>query len=858
MKKQKILIIEDETISVLNIRNMLENKGYIVCDNGVSAEDAIHLTKKHNPDLILMDIILDGGKDGIFAVAEIKKKHDIPIVYCTANTNEQTLKRAKETEPHGYIIKPISREELLSAVEIALYRHDMERKLKESQKKLSSLLRNIPGMVYMAYPDWSIEIINNSITICGYSAKELNELENNWLDIIHVDDRDYVLKEVSMLTGEEKEIIQVYRITAKDGSTRWVEDRKTSLFSDTGEFMWIDGIVFDITERKNSEIILKESELKFKDLAEKSLAGIYIIQDDLLKYVNPRHAEIFGYTAEEMIGIINPLDRVYHEDRQFVEKNIIKREKGNEKSRNFTFRGVTKKKDIIHVEIFGSRTLYEGKPAVIGTLLDITEHKKIEEALYKSESRFRDISTSMADWIWEVDKNGIFTFVSGKVKEILGYEPHELIGQTPFDIMTHDEAVRNRKIFAGIAAAKKPIHDLENWNVTKDGKVVCLLTNGVPILDENGELAGYRGVDRDITDSKKAVETLQESVEMYRTITENATDIIWEMELDGNITFISPSSSRILGFKSETDVLTNMKDILTPDSYKTAVETIKNELRRVKKNRQKNRDVGEKISKPIILELEYVRKDGSTFPGEITTSFIRDIKGNPVKIAGIIRDISERKKSDEQIKASLKEKEILLKEIHHRVKNNMNIIISIIELEKMNISTSNAGQILDDIKTRIMTISLIHEKLYKSKDIKYIEIAESIKSLTEDIFNIYNPDPGRITLNLDAERTLLTIDRAIPLGLLLNELLTNIFKYAFPEDHAGPCKISISLNNNDNSTITLTIKDNGIGLSEGFDIKKADSLGLTLVDALTIQLKGKLKITGKRGTKVTVTFPGEK
>ena len=244
------------------------------------------------------------------------------------------------------------------------------------------------------------------------------------------------------------------------------------------------------------------------------------------------------------------------------------------------------------------------------------------------------------------------------------------------------------------------------------------------------------------------------------------------MELDGNITFISPSSSRILGFKSEPDLIINMKELLTPDSYQTALETIGKELKRTKKNR----DAGEKTSKPIVLELEYVRKDGSTFPGEITTTFIKNAKGDPVKIAGIIRDISERKKSEEQIKESLNEKEILLKEIHHRVKNNMNIITSIIELEKNNINTSNTGQILEDIKTRIMTISLIHEKLYKSKDIKHIDFAENIRSLSKDILNIYNPYPGGVTLNIDAEQTLLTIDKAIPLGLILNELLTNIFK----------------------------------------------------------------------------------
>ena len=131
MKKQKILIIEDEKITALYIQNLLEAKGYEVCGIGISADEALNLTEKHNPDLILMDIILDGENDGIDAVVGIKKNHDIPFVYCTANTNEQTLQRAIKTGPYGYIAKPVSLEELFLTVELALYKHHMERKLRE-------------------------------------------------------------------------------------------------------------------------------------------------------------------------------------------------------------------------------------------------------------------------------------------------------------------------------------------------------------------------------------------------------------------------------------------------------------------------------------------------------------------------------------------------------------------------------------------------------------------------------------------------------------------------------------------------------------------------------------------------------
>lgn len=133
----------------------------------------------------------------------------------------------------------------------------------------------------------------------------------------------------------------------------------------------------------------------------------------------------------------------------------------------------------------------------------LEDKKKLEKQLRESEKRFKDILYSTVDWVWEVDKNGVYTFVSGKVKKILGYEPEELIGKTPLNLMPPDEAKRVGEIFGKIASGKKPIVNLENWNLSKDGRRVLLLTNGVPMLDEGGELVGYRGVDKDITQENR-------------------------------------------------------------------------------------------------------------------------------------------------------------------------------------------------------------------------------------------------------------------------------------------------------------------------------------------------------------------
>jgi len=155
-------------------------------------------------------------------------------------------------------------------------RKQSEEASRESEIKHKTLVNNIPGMVYRAYPDWSAEIISGSEAICDYTEKELNSKEENWLSIIHHDDKERVLKAGSELTQAQKDLVQIYRIKTKDGDIRWVEDRKTSIFSEKGKFIGIDGIVFNITDRKRTEEALRESEERFRLLSEASFEGIAV------------------------------------------------------------------------------------------------------------------------------------------------------------------------------------------------------------------------------------------------------------------------------------------------------------------------------------------------------------------------------------------------------------------------------------------------------------------------------------------------------------------------------------------------------------------------------------------------------
>jgi two-component sensor histidine kinase len=212
----------------------------------------------------------------------------------------------------------------------------------------------------------------------------------------------------------------------------------------------------------------------------------------------------------------------------------------------------------------------------------------------------------------------------------------------------------------------------------------------------------------------------------------------------------------------------------------------------------------------------------------------------------------ERKKAEEQIKASLKEKEVLLKELHHRVKNNLQVILSLLNLQSGSIRDRHDLEIFKEMKDRIKTMALIHEKLYHSENLDRVNFSEYIRHLISHLFRSYAVSPTRISLKIDVDDIFLNIDRAIPCSLLINELVSNSIKHAFPNGRSGEIRIIM---HSKNSKYVLTVGDNGIGLKEDFDFRNTESLGLQLVCTLTQQLSGSIKYAESNGTTFKITFP---
>lgn len=350
--------------------------------------------------------------------------------------------------------------------------------------------------------------------------------------------------------------------------------------------------------------------------------------------VNSEFQRMFGYTKEEIVGqhidqLVAPSDA--QDQALFITQRTIRGEK-------LRLETVRRRKDgqLINVSILASPIIVDGKlEAVYGIYRDISEQKKMIDVLKHSEKRFQDIALSSADWIWELDGEGKYTFASGRVKQLLGYEPEEIIGKTPFDLMLPDEAERIRETFSQMFREKKPIVDLENWNLTKEGKKVLLLTNGVPILDDNGEILGYRGVDKDITDRKWAEVQLKENEEKYRMIFESFHDVYYRTDNEGIITEISPSVLNQAGFSPE--------------------EVIGHPVTNFYENPQDRDALMEKLKEKGFAndyELTLMAKDGRKIHTSVNARIIFDKNHQPIGVEGVLRDITERKLAEESLKKS--------------------------------------------------------------------------------------------------------------------------------------------------------------------------------------------------------------
>ncbi|MCD1295852.1 hypothetical protein CUJ83_12685 [Methanocella sp. CWC-04] len=367
-----------------------------------------------------------------------------------------------------------------------------------------------------------------------------------------------------------------------------------------------------------------------------------------------------------------------------------------------------------------------------------------------------------------------------------------------------------------------------------NGKDIYLYIKIFPANNSEGRISGYILIADDVSDIKRWEDEKKESEEKYRRIIDTSEEGICVIDENLNTLFVNQKLSEITGY-TDTELIEGNPLDLVDGQYMDILLT--------------NRDLNKKGIKKQ-FDLKCVKKDGSIFWVIVSSSPILDDNSAYKGSLYMITDITERKKAEDEIKRALDEKDILLKEVHHRVKNNLQIISSLLNLQSAQIKDKHDLQLFKDSQNRIRSMALIHEKLYGNDTFSTLNFQDYVRSLTTFLFNSYSNNKN-LRLNFNINEINLNIDTAIPCGLIINELVSNSLKYAFPDNREGEIRIDAYI---ENDMFNLCVSDNGIGLPVDFDPNGSETLGIQLVNALATQLNGKMEINGNNGTDFRLVF----
>jgi len=507
--------------------------------------------------------------------------------------------------------------------------------VKESEERYRALFDSSFELIYVHdFKGNFIDANPAALKLLGYSKEELRSLNfSSLLDKSQLWKAIKTLREIKEY-DRQKEPME-YRLKTKNGALVDIETTAKILYRN-GKPYAVQGIAHDITKRKKVKQSIKESEEKFRTIFDSATDGILIADMENKKFFTGNNAicTMLGYSIEEIknLGVMEIHPK---EDLPFVVEQFEKQARREIVSaENIPL----KRKDgsVFYADINSSPITLSGKTYLMGFFRDITKRKNAEDALRESQERFRSLVETTSAWIWEVDKNGVYTYVSPKVKDLLGYTPEEVIGKTPFDFMPAEEVKHVGEKFHAILAAKAPITALENINLHKDGRRVVLETSGVPILDTHGNLLGYRGIDHDITERKKMEQQLHESTAMYKTLVNASPEAISVFDMEGHFIYVSLQTLKLHGFEKKEELLGHSAfELIAPEEHASARDS----LQQVTKN-------------PILHDIQYtaLRKDGTRFPLEGSAVVIKDQYGHPKSFITITRDITERKEIQDEIR----------------------------------------------------------------------------------------------------------------------------------------------------------------------------------------------------------------
>ncbi len=577
MEGASILIVEDEAISALYLKNLLTRLKYQVLDIVASGENAVTRAGDLKPDLVLMDIRLAGEMDGIQAADIIHSNHDIPVVFLTAHLDEDSMRRAMSTDPAGYVPKPTSERELRGTIEMALKNDLLKKQLRASEARFRRIFNTASvsiseidfSQVKKALDDLRQSGISDLQTYLETNSKYLRELlslveildVNDWnLQLFNAPDRKKFSSALRKFIRAEGLIIFQKLVLAiwkgesyyeGEGVIRTLTGEKKYV---TMNVAFLTGgidlsrvlmIVTDITEGKLAEAALRESEEKYRRMVNTAQEGIWILDANYkTSFVNNRILEMFGYKTEEMIGH-EVEDFLFPEQHAFYKDRLNVRENGITERYEMRFRS---KAGLEQWVIISAAPMLDERQKYIGSfamLTDITERKRAEQALSESEERYRQIVETTQEGVWILDKHFKMAFVNNRIINMFGYSYEELMEKSTEDLIFPEDLADHKAQLA--EHAKGNVGQYERRFRRKDGSPIWMNVSATPIINQNGEFQGSVSMFTDISVRKQAEKVLEHQ-QMIAQMMDSLSQELLKLNLDFRVTL--QNAAKIVSEKS--------------------------------------------------------------------------------------------------------------------------------------------------------------------------------------------------------------------------------------------------------------------------------------------------------------------
>ncbi|MFA5294446.1 MAG: PAS domain S-box protein [Methanoregulaceae archaeon] len=891
---KSILIVEDELIVAKVLQKTLHSLGYRPVRIAAIGSQAIEMIQEAVPDLILMDINLGKGEpNGIDAAKRILSCFSIPIIYLTGNDDPAMVEQTTETQTYGYLRKSINTRDLQIAIEIAFVRHEKDLQLK------SAYLENEQ---YLARITAEMESLNRAL---AESDRRYRGIFEGTPDGIIVHDADGIILEANAEMAKRLEVPQnaltgrslaefvlpdnesarcTQTLTLQNGQSQVFE---TTSISESGKMTpaevhehaipWKDGqaiisISRDITMRKQAE-----EELNLKNFAlESSIDGIAFADlSGNLTYVNPEFLSIWGYESpQELLGRsvlsfwMTPADM-----QQIINTIRVKGTWFGERS--------AQRKDGTSLQVQSSVNMIRdasGTPVgIMGSFMDVTAYKQAEEALRETNAYLHNLLDHTNAPIITWDREFRTTGFNHAFERLTGRMADQVLGRD-VDILFPKDTREQTMAYLHQAMAGERWETVEIPVLGRDGDIRIVLWNSATLYAADGtSVIAAIAQGQDITDRVAALEALSKSEERYRNIVEDQTEFICRFSPDGTLTFINAAYSRYFGLDPEDCIGKKHFVVLYPDDAQRmkahlAALTPENPVAQishrilmpsgeVRWNCWSDRAIYDQDGN--LVEYQSVGSD-ITLQKRVETELQESYENLEKKVAArtaeltivnqLLRDeIKERIAAEKKQTIASSEKDLLLREIHHRVKNNLQLVSGLLDMTKMRTQDPELSSTITDVMLKIQTMAQIHTRLYESRRFDRINMKQQIQDQLAALSAIYSKNNREVANELQCSGIYLPVDQAIPCALILNEILSNSYKHAFRGRTQGTVRISVWKME---GRLRFNISDDGIGIPKGFDINLANRLGLKLVRTLVQQqLKGSLTFIGDKGTEVIVEFP---